>query len=294
MDIRTLQYVVTLADELHFGRAAQRHFISAQPFGQHVQRLEREVGARLFERSSRRVTVTPAGARFVDGARDVLQQLDRLRDVAAEEDLPLGDRHLRIGVLGFGAADRWGDLREAVRRQQPDLRLEHLELTFADQYDAVRMGEVDVALVQYVGELDGLEFERILSSPRAAVVPAESPLADADMLTVAELADCPWLNPAGQEPGLISWAGPGPGLDRGAPQVRHPGAIPTAVATTGRLSLHAAAAATYFPHPDVRFVPVEGPAVQVAVATRTGDHRAGVAAFRRAGASIRRLATMHG
>ena len=78
MDIRTLQYVVTLAEELHFGRAAQRHFISAQPFGQYVQRLEREVGARLFERSSRRVTVTPAGARFVDGARDVLQHLDRL------------------------------------------------------------------------------------------------------------------------------------------------------------------------------------------------------------------------
>ena len=46
MDIRTLRYVVTLAEELHFGRAAKRHFISAQPFGQHVQRLEREVGAR--------------------------------------------------------------------------------------------------------------------------------------------------------------------------------------------------------------------------------------------------------
>ena len=183
MDIRTLQYVVTLAEELHFGRAAQRHFISAQPFGQHVQRLEREVGARLFERSSRRVTMTPAGARFVDRARDVLQQLDRLRAVAAEEDPPLGDRHLRVGVLGFGAADRWKDLREAVRRQQPDLRSSTSSWTFADQYEAVRMGEVDVALIQYVGELDGLEFERILSSPRVAVVPAESPLADADLLT---------------------------------------------------------------------------------------------------------------
>jgi hypothetical protein len=154
----------------------------------------------------------------------------------------------------------------------------------------LRQGEVDVALVQYVGELDGLEFERILSSPRVAVVPAESPLADAAMLTDAELVDCPWLNVAGQDPGLVSWAGPT--LDPAAPEVRHPGAIPTAVATTGRLSLHAAAAATYFPHPDVRFVPLEGPDVQVAVATRTGDRRAGVAAFRRAGASIRRLATM--
>jgi len=290
MDIRTLQYVVTLAEELHFGRAAQRHFISAQPFGQHVRRLEREVGARLFDRSSRRVTMTPAGARFVARARDVLRQLDGLRDVAAEEDPPLGDRHLRVGVLGFGAGDRWKALREAVRRQQPDLTVVHVDLDLADQYEAVRLGEVDVALIQYVGELDGLEFERILSSPRVAVVPAESPWADAEMLTVTELADCPWLNLAGQEPGLISWAGSS--LDSGAPEVRHPAAIPTAVATTGRLSLHAAAAATFFPHPDVRFVPVEGPAVEVAVATRAGDLRAGVAAFRRAGASIRPLATV--
>jgi hypothetical protein len=168
--------------------------------------------------------------------------------------------------------------------------LEHLDLTFAEQYEAVRLGEVDVALIQYVGELDGLEFERILSSPRVAVVPAESPLADADLLTVAELVDCPWLNLAGREPALISWAGPS--LDSRAPEVRHPAAIPAAVATTGRLSLHAAAAATFFPHPDVRFVPVDGPAVEVAVATRTGDHRAGVAAFRRAGVTIRQLATM--
>ena len=290
MDIRTLQYVVTLAEELHFGRAAQRHFISAQPFGQHVQRLEREVGIRLFERSSRHVTMTPAGAKFVDRTRDVLQQLYRLRDVAAEEDPPLGDRHLRVGVLGFGAADRWKDLREAVWRQQPDLTVVHVDLDLADQYEALRLGEVDVALIQYVGELDGLEFQKILSSPRVAVVPAESPLADADVLTVSELVDCPWLNVAGREPGLVSWAGAS--VDSGAPEVRHPAAIPTAVATTGRLSLHAAAAAAFFPHPDVRFVPVEGPAVEVALASRAADLRAGVAAFRRAGASVARLETI--
>jgi DNA-binding transcriptional LysR family regulator len=290
MDIRTLQYIVTLAEELHFGRAAQRHFISAQPFGQHVQRLEREVGTRLFERSSRRVTMTPAGARFVDGARDVLHQLDRLRDVAAEEDLPLEDRHLRVGVLGFGAGDRWGDLRDIVRRQLPDLRLEHLDLTFAEQYDAVRTGEVDVALVQYVGEIDGLQFERILSSPRVVVVPVESPYVDAHLLTAAELVDAPWLSLAGPEPALVSWSGRGPAP--GAPEVRHPAAISSAVATTGHLSLHAAAAARFFPHPDVRFVPVEGPPVQVAVATRAGDRSAGASAFRRAGASIGSLATI--
>jgi DNA-binding transcriptional LysR family regulator len=83
MDIQELRYVVTLAEELHFGRAARRHFISAQPFGQHVQRLEREVGVRLFERTSRRVTLTPAGKRFVERSRAVLAELEELRGTAA-------------------------------------------------------------------------------------------------------------------------------------------------------------------------------------------------------------------
>ncbi|HUY47618.1 MAG TPA: LysR family transcriptional regulator [Streptosporangiaceae bacterium] len=55
MDLQELRYAVTLADELHFGRAARRHFISEQPFGRRIQRLEREAGCLLFERTSRRV-----------------------------------------------------------------------------------------------------------------------------------------------------------------------------------------------------------------------------------------------
>ena len=75
MEIQALRFVVTLAEELHFGRAAKRHFISAQPFGRHVQRLEHELGARLFERTSRRVSLTPAGERFVERAQAVLADL---------------------------------------------------------------------------------------------------------------------------------------------------------------------------------------------------------------------------
>ncbi|WP_206061253.1 LysR family transcriptional regulator [Nonomuraea basaltis] len=63
MEIRSLRYAVTLAEELHFGRAAQRHFIAPQPFGRHIQRLEREVGRRLFER----MLVSEVRRRIVEG-----------------------------------------------------------------------------------------------------------------------------------------------------------------------------------------------------------------------------------
>ena len=136
----------------------------------------------------------------------------------------------------------------------------------------MRRGRVDVGVVQYVGELDGLAFEPVLASPRVAVVPATSALADADVLTIRELDGCRWLNVASSEPSFREWLVLA--LDIASPAVRHPAAIPTAVATTGRISLHAAAAARFYPRPDVRFVPVvEGPESEIAICTRTEDER---------------------
>jgi DNA-binding transcriptional LysR family regulator len=80
MEIWSLRYAITLAEELHFGRAARRHYIGAQPFGRHIQELERELGVRLFERTSRRVTVTSAGARVLAEARAILDAVDALTD----------------------------------------------------------------------------------------------------------------------------------------------------------------------------------------------------------------------
>ncbi|WP_433174855.1 LysR family transcriptional regulator [Actinoallomurus sp. CA-150999] len=88
MDIRSLRYAITLAEELHFGRAAQRHYIGAQAFGRRIQNLERELGVRLFERTSRRVTVTPVGAQVVAEARAIVEAMDALTDARrwAESD----------------------------------------------------------------------------------------------------------------------------------------------------------------------------------------------------------------
>lgn len=93
MDIRSLRYAITLAEELHFGRAAERHYISAQPFGRHIQGLERELGVQLFARTSRRVTLTPAGTRVMAEIRVILAAVDALTDPhrwADEVETPVG------------------------------------------------------------------------------------------------------------------------------------------------------------------------------------------------------------
>ena len=100
MDIQALRYAVTLAEELHFRKAAERHYIAPQAFGRHVRALEKEIGARLFDRTSRRVTLTPAGVRLVDRAREVLASVDdarrRGRRSAARMPTPSARRRARV------------------------------------------------------------------------------------------------------------------------------------------------------------------------------------------------------
>src|ERR1700736_1283417 len=174
MDIQSLRYAVTLAEELHFGRAARRHYITAQAFGRRVQRLEGELGVLLFRRTSRRVALTAAGERFVAMAQHTLARGDELAQVARQE-APAHDAVLRVGVLRFALADRWQDMRDLLAAQCPRLRLEHLDADWDSQYDAVRSGLADVAVVHDIGPVAGLVFDRVLEAARVAVVPARSP-----------------------------------------------------------------------------------------------------------------------
>ncbi|MFE2749853.1 LysR family transcriptional regulator [Streptomyces scopuliridis] len=276
MDVRSLRYALTLADELHFGRAASVHYIAAQPFGRRIQELERELGTKLFERTSRRVTLTPAGERLLPRARRVLADLDALMQAVE------GDRTepvLRIGVLGFGLADRWPATRALLARHHPALELVYVELDWANQYDAVRTGDVDVAILHDVGGAEDLLLERVMDTERCVVVPADADLAEAGHLTASDVSDRPWVTPVGQ-PGLADWSGDR--SIRGDVEVRSPVNIPAAVATTGLLGIHAEPATRFLSHPGVRYLPIDGPRAVVAIASRLRDQREPVAAFRAA------------
>jgi DNA-binding transcriptional LysR family regulator len=282
MDIQALRYAVTLAEELHFRKAAERHYIAPQAFGRHVRALEKEVGARLFDRTSRRVTLTPAGVRLVERACDVLARVDDL--AAAVRDAPSAndDGIVRVGILGFGAADRWTALRRLVQAQLPESLLVHIELDWDSQFDAVREGEVDVAVVHDVGPVDGLRLDHVLTAGRVAVVPVSSPFADAEHLDVDDVAGSAWVRPIGRHPGLGRWAGPAMQVSRRSPVVRTPAAIPAAVATSGMLGVHGDPARRFFARPDVRFVPLAGDECRVSVATRVDDDSRVALAFRQA------------
>ncbi|MYU15087.1 LysR family transcriptional regulator, partial [Streptomyces sp. SID8361] len=164
MELRALHYFVTVAEELHFGRAAQRLRIVQPAVSQQISRLERELGVVLLERTSRRVRLTPAGERVLTAARETLAAAARVRVVAGEPAAAL-----RIGVASCvtqrldRALDR---LRDSERPAEPEL----IDLPVTARLDAVRDGELDLALVRGAVTAAAVTVARAWSEPLHAVV----------------------------------------------------------------------------------------------------------------------------
>ena len=153
LEVRQLEYLVAVAEELHFARAAERLGIASPPLSRAISRVERQLGVRLFARTSRRVELTPAGARFLPDAYAVLRAVDRaVERVRAAQ-----------GVLRVAAAPGTGSglLRELHRGYEARHGRGSIDVVFTRrQAGAVRAGKADVALLcasDGVGQLDSAD-----------------------------------------------------------------------------------------------------------------------------------------
>ncbi|MFG2934537.1 LysR substrate-binding domain-containing protein [Streptomyces sp. NPDC048282] len=184
MELRQLTYFVAVAEELHFGRAADRLHIVQSAVSMQIQRLERELGAELFDRSPRRVRLTGAGERLLPEARAVLAAAERARAAVAP---PSG---LRIGTsTGLGAhLDR---VLAAFARHAPDVPVELYSLPVAERLARVAGGRLDAAFVRSVEPVPGVRVHPLWPDPLVAALPATHPLADRTEIDVAELAGLP-------------------------------------------------------------------------------------------------------
>jgi DNA-binding transcriptional LysR family regulator len=200
MELRQLRYFVTVAEELHFGKAAERLNIVQPAVSQQVARLERELGLRLLDRSSRRVSLTGDGERMLREARTVLAAADRAASVAAE--LAGG----RAGVLRIGTS---AGLRErldrglsVLRSTAPGIEIKLSSRPPAEQVEAVRTGELDVAFVRGPVSASGVRAIPLWDEPLSVLVPAVY-RAD-DGVKLIELAALPLrLPPRADDPALF-------------------------------------------------------------------------------------------
>ena len=195
MELRQLRYLVALADEQSFTRAAEREHIAQPALSQQIQKLERELGLALVERTTRRVSITDAGNILVARARRVLtelesarQELDRVRGVQTG--------HLVVGAMNtMGPVDITRVIAEFHERH-PRVELTVRETDSDALAEMLRVDTLDLAFLSVTERVEshGLALQQILMEELVVVLPRDHPLAGRDQIRMAELATADFIS----------------------------------------------------------------------------------------------------
>lgn len=174
-----VQSFVAVAEELHFGRAADRLPMTQPSLSRQIQKLERSIGAKLLERDNRRVTLTGAGAAFLDEAYRLLNLVDAAGDLARRVDGGAAGV-VRLGFTAVSAISILGGLLRRLAAELPDVEVLLSERVTNAQVDGIRRGELDIGLARPPFDTTFLSSRLISREPLIAVVPEAHPLAELD------------------------------------------------------------------------------------------------------------------
>ena len=193
IELRHLRYFIAVAEELHFGHAAARLNISQPPLSQQIQILEQQIGARLFARTNRSVSLTEAGRQFLADSRQILSQVDDAAARAAR--LHHGETgELRIGFTSSAPFIKAvSDTLSTFRRRYPDVHIQTRETNTREQIVPLNEGALDLGLMRNTQLPETLVWERVLREPLLAMVPRDHPLASQPRVSLRELAREPFV-----------------------------------------------------------------------------------------------------
>ena len=204
--IHALRYFCTLADELHFGKAASALGISAPSLSQQVSRLEGTIGVKLFERTSRRVVLTPAGAELLPLARRTRDDHDDILSWAKAQQQESSNGLLRIGMVAAGAGPLSTRILAAAVQQRPDLRIEMRRLGFFDARTALLDGSVDVVFTPAPIPMDDrVRADPLWKEPRVLVVRDDHRLARRESIGIMDTAGEVFVSASGGVPEILEW-----------------------------------------------------------------------------------------
>jgi len=190
MELRQFEYFVAVAEQLHFGRAAERLSIGQPAVSQQVARLERELGVSLFDRSARTVRLTSAGSRLLPEARAVLMAVDRARLAVADPAGGTAARTLRLGS-STGLGDRLARVLLALRATRPATEAALVSAPTRARLERVASGQLDAAFVRGVPAAVGVELIEVWRDRLLVALPAAHPLAGSSVVALPALAELP-------------------------------------------------------------------------------------------------------
>ena len=187
MELRNLRYFVTLAEELHFGRAAERLHIAQPPLSQQIRQLEVELGFQLFHRTKRTVQLTEAGQVFLGEVQQIFQQLDRAIQVGRKTSRgEMGQ--LVVGFVSSTAYNVLPTILRTFRTHVPDVSLELHELSTEQQLQWLREGRIDVGFLRPPVDEDTFSVATIYQEPLVVALPEAHPLANGASVSLRSLS----------------------------------------------------------------------------------------------------------
>ncbi|MFE4834664.1 LysR family transcriptional regulator [Arthrobacter sp. NPDC056691] len=204
MELRQLRYFLVVADELHFGRAAELLHITQPPLTVAVKGLERELGVQLFDRTTRRVRLTAAGQAFKERIQAAMADLD---DAAGDvADVAAGKSgKIRVGFVSSASYTTVPEAIRAFRHHRPRIDLVLHPLTSGEQIEQLLDGNLDLGLIRDPGDVPGLRLELLGAEDLVVVLPDTHPLAAAKAVRPADLEGEPMiLFPYRLMPGFVA------------------------------------------------------------------------------------------
>jgi LysR family hydrogen peroxide-inducible transcriptional activator len=186
MTLQELKYLVALADHGHFGRAAEACFITQSTLSTQIKKLEDFLGVTLFDRSLKRVTPTPIGQEILQAARSIVEESERIRELAKHAQDPMA-RTIHLGVIPTLGPYYLPHALTLVHKKHPDLRLLLREEMTPQILEHLANGKLDAGLLALPVNDDSLRVEPLFYEPFLAALPAGHPLAKRDTLKVSDI-----------------------------------------------------------------------------------------------------------
>lgn len=187
MNLRDLRYFVALADTRHFGKAAERSFVSQPTLSAQIKKLENYLGVQLIERQPRRVTLTEAGAKILPLARRVLQESDEIVSLARNEHDPLSGK-LKVAFIPTIGPYLLPLVARRLRKRLPELKLMLYEYQTGPLLEKLRAGDIELGILALPVPLDGLQARELYHENFTLAVPNNNPLAKKSNIKLDDLS----------------------------------------------------------------------------------------------------------
>ena len=186
MNLRDLKYFVALADTRHFGKAAERSFVSQPTLSAQIKKLENYLGVQLIERQPRKVTLTESGLKILPLARRILQESDEIVSLARNEHDPLSGK-LKVGLIPTVGPYLLPLVTRKLRKQLPRLKLMLYEYQTQPLLERLRAGDIELGILALPVPLDGLDSRELYEESFSVAVPNDSPLAKKSSIRIDDL-----------------------------------------------------------------------------------------------------------